>query len=183
MSQHATNGNAEKRKPSSHHIKNPKPYNNKFRLLKREKQQTEGTKDSTGNNECGANNSNANNDSKKNLTKSWNSTFHYVKYVERQTRPQKLFLEPVREIDRLFGVEDKDKLTVPETTVCVWWSNCHWKFLHSILPVEPLPAKDLHMTSFEIHPSCPRIWTQSSGLTSELNTCKILGFPPTKRLV
>ena len=65
-----------------------------------------------------------------------------------------------------------------------WWrTNSWWKWLHSILAAEPLPAQDLHKFSADLwlHSQISRVstWTHSSKLTNVLNSLAILGLQPT----
>ena len=58
--------------------------------------------------------------------------------------------------------------------LCRWRTNGHWKCLHSILPAEALPTKDLHKVLADLclvfQVSCASTWTQSSKLTNVLKT-------------
>ena len=49
VSQHATNINADKPKPTCHHCKKPGHYRNQCRLLKKQREQTENTQNNPGN--------------------------------------------------------------------------------------------------------------------------------------
>ena len=57
VSQHATNNNADRPKPTCHHCKKPRHYRNQCRLLKKQREQTENTQNIPGKRNSDANNS------------------------------------------------------------------------------------------------------------------------------
>ena len=68
------------------------------------------------------------------------------------------------------------------TTACKRRTNVRWKCLHSILPAETLPTKDLHKVSTDLcllfQASCASTWTQLLRLTNVLNTWMIMELQP-----
>ena len=67
-------------------------------------------------------------------------------------------------------------------TVCRWRTNRQWKWLHSFLPAEFFPTKDLHKVSAQVclpfQVSCASTWTQLLRLTNVLNIWLILELQP-----
>ena len=118
VNQQPTNTNADRPKPTCHHCKKPGQHKSRCRLLKNQREQTQDTQNNPGNENTGA----------KALIQKATSTIittttttktikepresrklfsHPVKYVEKQTTPQRnATLEPTQPIDRLPGTED-----------------------------------------------------------------------------
>ena len=74
-------------------------------------------------------------------------------------------------------------LTAPKRiTAFRWRSNVRWKCLHSILPAELLPTKDLDKVSADLcllfRVSCASSWTVLLRPTNVLNMWKILELQP-----
>ena len=66
------------------------------------------------------------------------------------------------------------KLDCSQAYQCLQMEDQRWKCLHSSLPAELLPTKDLHKVLADLcllcQVSCVSTWTQSSKLTNVLNT-------------
>ena len=90
VSQDSTNANADRPKPTCQHCKKLGHYSNQCRQLKRQKEQAEGTQNSSGNKNSGAKNSIPNNSNKIIPTKT----------VAEQKERQKLFTHPVRHVEK-----------------------------------------------------------------------------------
>ena len=120
VSHNTANTSADRHKPTCHRCKTPGHYRNQSRLLKKQREQIENLQNIPGKKNSDANASNPNSNVNKKTTRKKGTEpkesrklfTHPVRYVEKQTSPQRYAtLEPMQLINRLPFTEDgKDRI-------------------------------------------------------------------------
>ena len=120
MTQHATKANPDKPKPTCHHSKKLSHNRNEGGQLKKEKDPNDGNRNSAGNSinsknnaktnsnlnhSKNANNINDSNTNKQTLTEKQKPSTHFARPISTE----KYYSEPMQQIDRLFGIQDRWK--------------------------------------------------------------------------